>query len=465
MLILLLVVTIIAFFESRIEAFAPQFKALAESKIEEAFDKKIDISIGNINGGIIRPFVLRNVKIRLTGGKASSPQAFEVGRLVSNYRIWDFIFSKLSAKTPKIAIDFSTKNKEISGSVKIKGGIEDAAVEGYLILFNGEEIDIKGRLKNGMARFILNSEQGLARIETNFASTGMLLVNIAVHHFKFHTFDISGEAVVKNAAVKNTIDDKNNSVEGEVEIKNLILNYKPFLNVKASYRVAKDTLEISNLDLGQIFYINGKFGLKEPYLMDATAVTDNVNLSQILSIFNPKYTVFLTGTMNSKWEFKGALRKLKSKVHLEVKKGLIGGMNFDYLSADLKGDGPMVRIEDSRITRPSGYFVIAGDMDMRKIGKDIFFKDLKITDGEKTIVWDNWDTAKWQDVREFRMKKNVIGDFNVGFKKFVNDDKVDESLRERDQYELEYSLHPNDSLKVRFGDNKNFFGLEHKDKF
>ena len=34
------------------------------------------------------------------------------------------------------------------------------------------------------------------------------------------------------------------------------------------------------------------------------------------------------------------------------------------------------------------------------------------------------------------MTKNVVGDFNVGFKKFVNDDKVDESLRERDQFEL-----------------------------
>jgi len=37
LLTLLLIVSLIAFIESRIEAFAPQFKTLAESKIEEAF--------------------------------------------------------------------------------------------------------------------------------------------------------------------------------------------------------------------------------------------------------------------------------------------------------------------------------------------------------------------------------------------------------------------------------------------
>lgn len=460
LLILLLAISIVAFFESRIEAFAPQFKNLAESKIQGAFGNRIDISIGSLDGGIVRPFVLRDVKILGSGNRASPSQLFEINSLVSNYRVWDFIFSNFFARTPSVAIDFDTKNKEVSGFITIKGTAEDALVKGYASLFSGEQIEIKGRIKNGIARLILKAKEGLVKIEANFAANGVLLANITIRHLKFHEFDIAGEAVIKNIQ-----DTKNNSLEGELETKNLILNYKPFLNVKASYKITKDSLEISNLDLGQIFYINGKFMLKEPYIIDTTAVTDNVNLAQMLSIFNPRYAAFLTGTMNSKWEFKGAINKLKSKVHLELKKGEMGGMNFDYLTADLKGDGPIVRIEDSRIERESGSLLLAGDMDMRKIGKDSLFENIKITDGEKTILWDSWDTSKWQDVSEFRMKKKLTDDFNVGFKKFVNEDKVDESIREKDQYELEYSLHPKDSLKVRFGDNKNFFGLEHKDKF
>ena len=464
LLILLLAATMIVFFESRIEAFAPQLKSIAESRIESAFGNRIGISIGTVDGGIVRPFILRDIKISGDGNRIPS-QLVEINSLVSDYRIWDFIFSKILSRTPSVSIDFNTKNKELSGFVTIKGGAEKAAINGYVSLFGLDKIEIKGRVANGIIRLILRPKNGLIKVEANFAADGVLLINVTIRHLKIQTFDISGEAVIKNIALKSAPGAGNDSLEGEIEIKNIILNYRPFPNISASYKAAKEVLEISNLDLGRIFYINGKFGLREPYLIDASAVTDNVNLGQVLSIFNPAYTKFLTGTMNSKWEFKGAGRKLKSKVHLELRKGEIGGMNFDYLSADFKGDGPIVRIEDSRITRESGYFILAGDMDMRKIGKDSFFENIKITDGEKTILWDSWDTAKWQDVREFRMKKKVAGDFNVGFKQFINDDLVDESLREKDQYEFEYSFHPNDSLKLRFGDNKNFFGLEHKDKF
>lgn len=464
MLIILLALSMVAFFESRIEAFAPQFKGLAESRIEEVFGKSIDISIGAIDGGVVRPFALRDVKVSSKGSHTAA-QFFEINSLVSNYRIWDFIFTSLISRPPRIAVDFDTKNKELSGFVIIKGRIDNASISGYISLFGQDQIEIKGKVKNGKAGLILKPKEGLVKVTANFAADGILLIDVVVHHLKVKTFDIAGEAVIKCIAIKNASDSKNSSFEGEIEAKNLILNYKPFPNIRGSYRISKDVLEVTNLDLGGITYINGKFGLKAPYLIDASAVTDNVNLAKVFSIFNTQHAAVLTGTMNSKWEFKGAGQNLKSRVRLDIRKGEIGGMNFDYLTAELKGDGPMVRIEDSRVTRESGFFVIAGEMDMRKMGKDMLFENLKITDGEKTILWDSWDTAKWQDVREFRMSKKVAGDINFGIKKFVNDELVDESMRDRDQYELKYNLHPNDSLNMKFGDNKNFFGFEHKDKF
>jgi hypothetical protein len=45
------------------------------------------------------------------------------------------------------------------------------------------------------------------------------------------------------------------------------------------------------------------------------------------------------------------------------------------------------------------------------------------------------------------------------------DERIDESLRETDEYELEYNLNPNESLKFRMGQEQDFFGLEHKNKF
>lgn len=456
LLIIFLVVSFIAFFESRIEAFAPQFKVLAEEKIEDVFSKKIDISISKLEGGIIRPFALRGVKM-LNKGNNSSSGFIEIDNITSNYSVWNFIFPKLISSRPYVTIDFFAKNGEISGFVVLEGTIENASVRGYIRLFGGDKVDIDGNIKNGIASVILKPKEGLVKIECNFAANGVVLLKIIASHIKLQYFDITGEATVKNVA--------QDGFEGEIAAKNLVLNYKPFNDIKASYRISKGIFEIQNLDLGRICYINGKFALKQPYFVDAIAVTDNVSLEQTLAIFNPRYASFIAGTMNSKWELKGPLAKLKSKVRLEIRKGKIADMKFEFLSADLKGDGPIIAIDDSRITRESGSFVLAGYMDLARIGKDSLFENIKITTGENTILWDGYDTAKWQDVREFRMKKNVAEGIDIGFKKFINDDKIDESLRDRDEYEISYNLHPNDSIKLKFSDNKNFFGLEHKDKF
>jgi len=456
LLVILLVISFVAFFESRIEAFAPQLKVMVEGRVEDAFKKKIDISIGTINGGIVSPFVIHDVKVLKKEGKVSSGLV-EINNITSNYRIWNFIFPNLFSGKPYVEIDFSTKNGALSGFILLQGSVEDATIRGNIRLFSGERIEIAGNIKNGLASIILKPREGLIKIEYNFAASGVVIIKIIASHIKLQRFDITGEAIVKNLT--------QGCLEGELEAKNIILNYKPFNDVTASYKISKDLLEVSNLDLGRVCYINGKFALKDPYFIDAVVVTDNVNLEQTLTKFNPRYASYVSGSMNSKWELKGPITKLKSKVRIEIKKGRISDMKFEFLSAELKGDGSVVTIEDSRITRGSGSFVLAGCMDLARMGKDSLFENLRITSGGDTISWDGYDTTKWQDVREFRMKKNIIGDINIGFKKFVNDEKVDESIRNRDEYELSYNLYPNDSIKMKFSDNQNFFGLEHKDKF
>jgi len=456
LLTLLLIASVIAFFESRIEAFAPQFKTLAENKLEEAFKGNIDITIGRLEGGILRPFLLRDVKVLKKDPKSSSGIVV-IDTIISNYRIWNFIFPGLAVSKPYIAADFFTKNKVLSGFIALNGTIEDASISGYIRLFDSGDIELSGSVKNGIANLILKPKEGLVKVEGNFAANGVLLLKIIASHVKFHYFDITGEAAIKNIA--------QDGLEGELEAKNIVLNYKPFNDVRASYRVSKDILEVKGLDLGRICYVNGKFGLHEPYIVDAVAVTDNVSLDQTLAIFNPRYASSVAGTMNSRWELKGPAKNLKSKVRVEIKKGRVLEMKFESLSADFKGEGPIITIDDSRITRESGSFVLAGYMDLTRIGKDSLFENLKIASGENTVLWDGYDRAKWQDVSEFRMTKKVTEGLDVGFKKFINDERVDESVRDRDEYEVSYNLHPNDSLKMKFSDGKNFFGLEHKDKF
>ncbi len=465
-LIFLLVVSVIAFLESRIEAFAPELKVIAENRIEEIFGRNLDISIGSIDGGIVRPIALRDVRVLSNGNEKYRSRIFWIKSMVSNYRVWDLAFPDRFKRAPSIEIDFETKNRELSGFITLEGAVDDAVVRGYARIFGSDRVEVDGRIKNGIARLILRPKSGLVRIEVNFAAgCEVLLISVKVNHFKLRDVDIAGDVVIRNIAVKNSIDPKDEGLEGDIEATNVIVNYKPFFDLKASYRISKEALEISGLDLGHMFYLNGKVGLSEPYLMDMVAVTDNMNMPQVLSSINPSYGSYFSGNMNSKTELKGPIKNLKTDIRLDMRKARIGELNFEYLSLSLKGEGHIMRIEDSRIMRESGPVVLGGEIDLRRIGKESIFEYVKVLDGENTIVWDGWETAKWQDVREFRMTKNVAGGFNVGFKKYTNDDSVDESLRERDQFEFGYNLHPNDSIKVKFADNSNFFGLEHKDKF
>jgi len=464
-LIFLLVISVIAFFESRIEAFAPELKTMVEDKVEGIFGRSLNISIGSIDGGIVRPIALRDVKI---SGKAAGklrPRLFWIKNMVSNYRVWDILFPGKFKKEPRVNIDFETNNRELSGFVTLKGSVDNAAVHGYLRAFGSDKIEVYGRIKNGIARLILRPSSGLIKVESNFAADGVLLISVKVDHFKLRDLDLAGNVIIRNIAGKDSINPKDEYLEGDIEATNVIVNYKPFFDLKASYRISKETLEVSNLDLGHIFYLNGKFGLMEPHLIDVVAVTDNMNMSQVLSAINAGYGSYVSGSLNSKSEIKGTIKNLKTNIRLDMRKGRIGEVNFEYLSVNLKGDGPIMKIEDSRVIRESGPVILGGEIDLRRIGKESIFENLKVLNGENTMAWDGWETAKWQDVREFRMTKNIAGGFNVGFKKYVNDDSVDESLRERDQFEVGYNLHPNDSIKMKFTPNSNFFGLEHKDKF
>jgi hypothetical protein len=463
-LIFLLVISVIAFFENRIEAFAPELKILAEERIESIFGGNLDISIGSIDGGIIRPLALRDVGILKKSGSRQS-RLFWIKSIVSNYRAWDLIFPDRFKKPPRISIDFDTKSGELSGFVTLEGSVNNAVVRGYVKVFGSNKIDVEGRIESGIARLTLRPKSGIIKVESNFAADGVLLISVKVSHFDLFGVDIAGDVLVRNIAVKNSTDPEDGSLEGDIAATNVIVNYKPFFDLKASYKISKEILEIPDLDFGHMFYLSGKVGLREPYILDMVAIADNMNLPQIISAVSPGYGSRISGTINSKIELKGPIKDLKTNIRLETRKGHFGEVNFEYLSLSLKGDGPIMRIEDSRVVRESGPVVLGGEIDLRRIGKDSIFENLKVLNGENTMAWDGWETAKWQDVREFRMTKNVMGGFNVGFKKYVNDDNVGESLRERDQFEVGYNLHPNDSITLKFKDNSNFFGLEHRDKF
>lgn len=468
-LVTLFVVCLMLFFESRIEAFAPQVRNFAALKIEETFSGRINMSIGTLAGGIVHPFVLNDIKVKDKKG-SSLFSSLDINSIQTNYRIWDVLLkrsgnpmlSQFIKRNSRVYINFVAKDNKISGFVRLDGDLENSHLIGYVNLADKSRIDFSGEVKGDRFNIEIKPAKGTLRAEGVISDTGDLEVNFKANHLELFGFDIVGDAALHAKAAGAQL----GYAEGELEAKNLVVNYNPFLDLKASYRMKGGVFEISDFNFGDSFKGRGNISLKKPFNTDLVMMVNNVSLSWLLSRLSAKDTsAVLSGTLNAKFELKGPVSNLKSNSHLEIRKGTIAKLEFDYLSATLKGDGPIIRIEDSRITRESGYFTLGGEMDLRKIGKNALFSNIKITSDDRAITWDGWNEKKVNDVQEYSMKKKINDDINLNFKTFVTEEKVDASVRDTDKVQVEYKLHSNDSLRMTLSQDSDFFGFEHKDKF
>lgn len=469
----LFIVTLIMFIEDRIESFVPHIKDIAASRVEAALGYKFSISIGGMDGGIVRPFILRDVKIQGKDNKTPILSALKISSIASNYRLWDvllkmkanWLLPHLSAKAPSVDINFSARGDAIRGTMKLEGDMADAGAKGY-VAAGKEKIYFTARVKNESfelefipKNFVVNMK-GVFYPELNFAA------NVKANHIKVYDTDVVCDADLDNRYIKeNNHSDNAGHLEGNLRTKSLILNYAPFSDVKAVYSVHDGILDITSLNIENYFKAYGWVSLSYPYNANIVVTLDNAHLNKLLSCATGKSVDFISGVINGKFEITGSITSPKTTARLEMRKGSLGSIDFEYLSASLKGDGPIVRIEDSRITRPSGYFALSGEMDFSKIGKSAMFSGVRMVTDDTAIMWDRWDVEKTRGVQKINMKKMMNEDINFGFKKFMLDDRVDESLKERDEFEFEYKLHPKDSLKLMFKSDGEFFGLEHKDRF
>ena len=472
-LILLFAACLALFFETRLQALVPELKRFAEMKVEDTLDGKIQLSIGSIEGGILQPFVFRDIAIR---GKKDSVvfQSLVIDSIRTNYRIWDLVSRKkdgsvaanLLEKNSSTYIKFSMRNNGLAGFLGIEGDLLDSRVTGYLTGLGKEKVEFSGRIKGDIFDIEVRVKAGAFRAIGTIAESGDIKINLKVNHLKLGHYDIVCDADLKNRFTRAPDGAGGGTLEGEFATRSLILNYKPLPDMQAKYRVAHGTVEIENISLGESFKVYGTASVKKPNDIDLTLIANNVSLEWLMKSFGAEEALeVLSGTMNGKFEFKGPVKSLKMNSHFEIRKGKMATLDFDSLSANLRGDLPFVRIEDARITRESGYFALAGEMDMSKIGKASLFKDVKLTSDDNAITWDSWDVAKRPDTQEISMRKKLNEDFDVGFKKVIADDKIDASQRSSDEVRLDYKLQPNDSLKVTVGQESNFFGFEHKDKF
>ncbi len=469
----LLALCIVLFVEARIEAFAPQVKDFITLKAEEALGGKVKLSIGNIEGGILNPISFNEIKLK-DKKDAAIFTSIVIDSIKTNYHVWDLLFkrggasgiSEILSQDSFIYVNFETKNKKNSGFVRIEGDLDDARVIGFVNLFNGEKVEFEGHVTNRHFAFELKPKAGMVHVYGRVDHSGDIRMNLRTNRFKVYGVNVTLDVMMKNRIISAPDNPEDKTLESQVFTRRLEINGKIYPELKASYRVSRGMLDIFEFDFGDNVKMSGSVALDEPYNLNLKVLIDNLSCTKFLATFaGPEAAKSFSGNLSGKIELKGALRDVKSDIRLDVRKGNLLGMDFDTLTVTFKGEGPILRIDDSRIVRQSGSLVLAGELDLRRIGKGNLFDNLKLVSDEKALNWDHFNSSKLKGTEEVRMNKKLSSDLDLGFKRYLNDEKVGYTSRDKDEVKLKYKLNEGDSLAMSLKDGEGFFGLEHRDNF
>jgi len=481
-LVFLFVAACLVVVEDRLQMLAPGLKVIAERKIAAMMKGGGEVSIGAIRGGIFRDLELDNIRIRPRDGGTGAP-FFKIDNVRVDFRVWDLISGKRSRDIvapivrvsvgpdgqysigPHMVVRLSAMNGELNGHIKLEGGPASARAEGVIVFF-GENIPFKGN-------FTFDGE----RLTLERFSVRGVLISRGVIDLRKRTVDIEaqcnhltvdGADVVCAARFSGSYeraDSSGPSFTGELIAKNLIINQRPFGDVRASFGVRGRVLSIANFSMGSQIRMKGDISLQGPlYPVDLSIVVDNLNITEVLVNVRYRDVAFVSGFLSAKATVKGPVRKPDVRCALEVHRGNIGDLSFNSLTATLAGMGPIVTIDEARINREHGHLTVTGDLDLRDVGRPNLFENIQMFTDDKNLVWNGWDISKETSSAEVWAVANMTDDAGIAFKTYMEDERVDPRDRQS-EFEVEYKIFDNHALKMRFGEDTEFVGLEHKEKF
>ena len=132
--------------------------------------------------------------------------------------------------------------------------------------------------------------------------------------------------------------------------------------------------------------LNGEVGLQFPYSADMVLHFDGADVSEMVRWLLPKGRVpSLAGSIQGEVRLTGPLTRLSSQAAVTSGEGRLGMDRFLAASLKFRGNGPILQIENSKMTRPGGEVLIEGSVDLRRLGQQDFFSRVHLSSSAKVL--------------------------------------------------------------------------------
>lgn len=339
--------------------------------------------------------------------------------------------------------------------------LKDLKAEKASAFFAEAEINLEG------SRFKAAVTPGAGRVIINgdYSEWPLLKADIANDHIRIGDLDFSNIIhLTSNLIYKSGVF---SHLALDIYTESTILNYYPFDEFEISCWVDESLLRLIYLKAGDSISASGVLSLEPPHRVFFKLNLADFDISRLLVISKEQDEPVASGKMSGEATMEGSLDELKTKANFGAKLGHIGTIDYKNMMLNMEGQGPILTIYDSRLIRENSFLTIEGMVDIRKLGKERFLENLKISTDPHTIIWDGWDISKAAGQNELRLSKGVQGGVKVGFKKHIsNDETAYQSIKPQDELELEYRM-PDDesSLQFKAKEKEEFLGLRRIYKF
>ena len=250
-------------------------------------------------------------------------------------------------------------------------------------------------------------------------------------------------------------------VKVKLKTRHLFVNEEPLGNVAGNFSWSGRKLLIDYFNWENALFLSGTVWLSHPYPTESKLRfhLDVNHLHRILRTLDSKE---LPRRTEGEIFLSGPIGKVHLRGHVVAEEGKIKEMAYQRLASSFHGNWPIVPVE-SRIERsfPEGsYVAVRGLVDMNLLGKKGFYKNMTL-EGADAVTWSGLSLQAPGDETLVLGKSNKTT--SVSLKTFL--DKGFSNEDNQGEFELEYKLRKQKSLKLRMKGEEEFLGLENKLSF
>ncbi len=239
------------------------------------------------------------------------------------------------------------------------GAVSRLALADSTPLFEGE-VDLQ---KKFFRINILSEEKGGCEVKGKFDEKDIQF-SLNASHFKTPFLEISTQ-IFGSLTPRVNKNKQIDGYQGKLWSQYSLVDFKPIDELTGEFIVTKDKIDFKKVNFGKLS-LTGSLLRKYPYKASFIIGLDSVSLEKFLKFWVPRKKYDAQGEVSGTIKISNNQKKISLQGKLKSFNGHINSFQFDSFYLNARGTYPVLKIEDSTVSKEDGLiFSLAGDFDLK----------------------------------------------------------------------------------------------------